>query len=206
MKKIITLIIALVFCISLATTIFAQATEAPTHETTETAETEKTSLMDKALEKLTNSSFWVAIVGVLVAVIAFIAGLKKFINSLSPIIELIKSRADKETVTSAIDKSFKDTSAEISAKLAEATEAIKECKSREDELTTLIALLINNLNINQYAKTEILAKISGIKEYTGSAIEICRAVEAEVQKYKDAEEKIDTPNLDIITTGIAFEE
>lgn len=193
MKKILSTIFVLIFCFAFCVVAFATE-QAPTEE----IQTEETGLIDGILSKFTDSSFWISVVGTLTAIIASLSGVAVFVNKIKGVIDLVKQKADTETVIKALKESNAETTAVINKKLDETNAALKECTSREEELTTLIALLINNSNINPHAKAEIMARVSGLKKITGSVIEAVKEVETEVEKAKAEEIKPDTPALDNI--------
>lgn len=205
MKKILSTLLILALCFIFCIPAFAteQATEEPTQTEETTEATEEASIIDGLLAKFTDSSFWVSVVGVLSAIIASLSGVAVFVNKIKNVTDLVRQKADNETIIKALKDATSETQLEISKKLDETNEALKACTSREEELTTLIALLINNSNINPHAKAEIMARVSGLKEITGTVIEAVKEVEREVEKAKAEEIKPDTPALDNII-GIAL--
>lgn len=190
MKRIVCIFFALVFCFCLCLSASAQEV------------TKDVGVIDSFLAKFTDSSFWVAIVGCLVAVISVLSGVAVFVKKLKKIVELVKGRATKEEIVNAIKEANAETQAEIEKKLTETKEALNKCTTREEELTTLIALLIDYSNINPTAKAEIMARVSGLKELTGPVMDIVKEVEKEVEEAKNQEVKPDTPALDKIAISL----
>lgn len=191
MKRTLCILFSLVFCFSLCLSVSAQEVA-----------TEDTGIIDSFLAKFTDSSFWVAIIGCLVAIVSVLSGVVVFVKKLKNVVELIKGRATKDEIINAIKQANAETQKEIENKLNETKEALSKCTDREEELTTLIALLIDYSNINPTAKAEIMARVSGFKQLTGSVVEIVKEVEAQVEKAKNEEIKPTTPALDKISISL----
>lgn len=191
MKRTLCIFFSLVFCFCLCLSV--SATEVTT---------EDTGIIDSFLAKFTDASFWVAIIGFLVAVVSVLSAVAVFFKKIKNVAELIKGRATKDEIINAVKEANTETQKEIEKKLNETKEALAKCTDREEELTTLIALLIDYSNINPTAKAEIMARVSGLKKLTGSVVDIVKEVEAQVEQAKNEEIKPETPALDKIAISL----
>lgn len=191
MKRTLCIFFSLVFCFCLCLSV--SATEVTT---------EDTGIIDSFLAKFTDASFWVAIIGFLVSVVSVLSAVAVFFKKIKNVAELIKGRATKDEIINAIKEANTETQKEIEKKLNETKEALAKCTDREEELTTLIALLIDYSNINPTAKAEIMARVSGLKKLTGSVVDIVKEVEAQVEQAKNEEIKPETPALDKIAISL----
>lgn len=191
MKRTLCIFFSLVFCFCLCLSV--SATEVTT---------EDTGIIDSFLAKFTDSSFWIAIIGFLVSVVSVLSAVAVFFKKIKNVAELIKGRATKDEIINAVKEANTETQKEIEKKLNETKEALAKCTDREEELTTLIALLIDYSNINPTAKAEIMARVSGLKKLTGSVVDIVKEVEAQVEQAKNEEIKPETPALDKIAISL----
>ena len=200
MKKILFTVLTVFFCFCLCSVAFASEVEIPQESITE-----ESSLVDSIMAKFTDSSFWVAIIGALTTVVAVIGSIATFIKKIKQVIELVKSKADSTTVANAIKEATEESTKAFAGKLDEVKAELQKCTDREEELTTLIALLINNSNINPHSKAEIMARVSGLKQLTGNVIQVVKEVEAEVEKAKAEEPKPEIQALEKVVNKIALD-
>lgn len=222
MKKFL-LSIATVLLFCLCFTFFANASEQVTTETenieaTETVETENNTstntetiepstpeestseLVEYAINLATSSAFWTTVAGVLSALAGLVVFVVKIFNSLKT---LIKSKADTKTVVSAIQDGNKELEDKLTNTIKTLNDNLQNVKAEleiEKEnskvLSTIVTSFILNTKIGTSAKGEILKFATGLKTYTGTAIEMIEQLNQSIEVAKAEEEKIDTPALD----------
>jgi hypothetical protein len=153
--------------------------------------------VDSIIDKLTDSTLWINIGTVAVACLGIIGTVaSKFKN----IASLIARKADTNTVIDAV----KDSNATISKAFADELEKVNkklaEAKDTEDKLYTILVLFITNAKINPTAKAEIMKLLTGAKNFGEDPDAVIAAVNKAIEDAVAAEEKVDTPALDAITT------
>ena len=216
MKKFL-LSIATVLLFCLCFTMFASATEqietekqeasgtiteTTTTETTEssTPEENASELVEYAINLATSSAFWTTVGGVLTALTGGVVFIVKIFNSLKT---LIKSKADTKTVVSAIQDGNKqleeklyETITTLNDNLQNVKAELEIEKENSKQLSVMLTSYILNTKIGTSAKGEIMKMATGLKAYTGTAIEMIEQLNEAIETAKAEEEKIDTPALD----------
>lgn len=153
--------------------------------------------VDNLIDKLTNSALWISIGTVAAACLSIIGTVAaKFKN----IVALISRKADTKTVIDALKDSNSTISKSFNDELTKVQNQLTEAKSTEDKLYTLLVLFITNVKMNPIAKAEIMKLISGAKNFSDDPDGIIEAVNKAIEEAEEAEEKIETPALDAITT------
>lgn len=208
MKRIISLIIAVIFVLTLgAFAVFAEGepveganTEALGDSGTEgsapTVDVQDESKFDKLLEGLTNSTFWTTMGTVLTAVIGMIALFKKHFGTITT---LISGKADTKAINEALKSASAEISAEFSNKLTELETKLSEADDDEKKLMAMFTIFVSNANINPNAKAEIMQYLTGIKDISGKVVDVVDKANKIIADANAAEEKLPTPALDSIT-------
>lgn len=180
----------------------------PTEE--ETAPTEENSAptddADEAWEelkaKITDSATWTMIGAALMTVLSVVATVKKTFDKISV---LVHSKADNETVQSALKdmekdlkETFKNNHKEIAETMKRYEGALQNYEANEQRLYAILTLFMTNCKISESAKAEILNILADVKKYDGDINEVvAQAQEAIDEAIKDAEGKAaPTPTLD----------
>ena len=208
MKRIISLVIAVIFVLTLgACVVFAEGepsadvnsealVDSGAEGSTPTVDVQDESKFDKLLEGITNSTFWTTMGTVLAAVVGMLAMFKKHFGAITA---LISGKAD----TKAINEALKTASSEISAafcnKLNELEAKLAEADDDEKKLMAMFTIFVSNANINPNAKAEIMKYLTGIKDISGKVVDVVEKANKIIAEANDAEEKISTPALDFIT-------
>lgn len=214
MKKFL-LSIATVLLFCLCFTMFASAsdtlqegqgdittsTDAAT-ETTEpsTPKENASELVEYAINLATSSAFWTTVAGVLSALTGGIVFMVRSFNSVKT---LVKSKADAKTIKEEINKGigeltskYEETVVALNSNIQELKKELEVEKDNSKQLTVMLTSYILNTKIGTSAKGEIMKMASGIKQYTGTAVEMIEKLNNAIETAKKEEEKIDTPALD----------
>lgn len=214
MKKFL-LSIATVLLFCLCFTMFASASDTfqegqgdittNTDATTETIEPSTpeenaSELVEYAINLATSSAFWTTVGGVLTALAGGVVFIVKIFNSLKT---LIKSKADTKTVVSAIQDGNKqleeklyETITTLNNNLQNVKAELEIEKENSKQLSVMLTSYILNTKIGTSAKGEIMKMATGLKAYTGTAVEMIEQLNEAIETAKAEEEKIDTPALD----------
>ena len=214
MKKFL-LSIATVLLFCLCFTMFASASDTlqegqgdittSTDAATETIEpsTPKenaSELVEYAINLATSSAFWTTVAGVLSALTGGIVFMVRSFNSVKT---LVKSKADAKTIKDEISKGigeltakYEETVVALNSNIQELKKELEVEKDNSKQLTVMLTSYILNTKIGTSAKGEIMKMASGIKQYTGTAIEMIEKLNNAIETAKKEEEKIDTPALD----------
>ncbi len=207
MKKIIFVILSLTLIFSLCCVSAFAVSENPSEVETEQIdhampvvgddEANENTDVDNLIDKLTNSTLWISIGTVAAACLGIIGTVAaKFKN----IVALISRKADTKTLMDALKDSNSTISKSFNDELTKVQNQLAEAKSTEDKLYTLLVLFITNVKMNPIAKAEIMKLISGAKNFSDDPDGIIEAVNKAIEEAEEAEEKIETPALDAITT------
>lgn len=193
MKRIITFAFALILVFALSFNALAE--EIPTETPDINEEITVTEAEEKGIiDTLMNSTVWISIgsyVSLAFGIVIFVH--KKF----GTIAQMIRNKAEVNDIKGAI----KETVAELKTQLEETQLKLATAQENEKKLTTILCMYImNDTKYNPNAKAEIMKYISGIKDFSGTVLEICNEATAEIQKMNDAEEKEQTPTLDEIVS------
>ena len=208
MKRIISLVIAVIFVLTLgAFAVFAEGEPSAdtnsealgnsgTEGSTPTVDVQDESKFDKLLEGLTTSTFWTTMGTVLAAVVGMLAMFKKHFGTITT---LISNKADAK----AINEALKSASAEISAEFCDKLNALEakltEADDDEKKLMAMFTIFVSNANINPNAKAEIMKYLTGIKDVSGKVVDVVEKANKIIADANAAEEKLPTPALDSIT-------
>lgn len=165
-----------------------------------TPEENASELVEYAINLATSSAFWTTVAGVLTALTGGVVAIVKLFTSLK---NLIKSKADAKTVVDAIQNGIKEISNKyeenvttLNANLQEVKNELAIEKENSKQLSVMLTSYMLNTKIGTSAKGEIMKMASGIKQYTGSAVEMIEQLNEAIEVAKAEEEKIDTPALD----------
>ncbi len=199
MKKIIsTFIVIAMFCMLFCVSAQAEEITGTPEETTVKENTE--ALTENAIEIITNSTFISTLATIFTGVGAVIVFIARFAKSIRI---SIKDKADSKTMVDTINKGigeiddkFKSTINELNAKLENVEKALENEKDNSKQLSIILSSFILHTNIGNSAKAEILKYINGLKEYSGTTIEIIDSLENAIKIAESEEEKIETPALD----------
>ncbi len=225
MKRIITIIAALVLCASLLVfPVFAEdtvtdipvdtvpedtVTDTPT-EPDITPESEEKAFTSELVDALTNGANWAKFGGILAAVLAALAVIGKYASGIKALVggvkSLVEGKASKEDTEKLVKKEGEKI---VSAVLT----AVDDTKKKQDELTAkyneqtaILTLITLQLVKSPYARTEIMNLITTAKMQGKEAAEIVEVIEAEIKAAEDAEEKDPTPALDSILNSVTASE
>lgn len=225
MKKIITIIAALVLCASLFVfPVFAEdtVTDIPVDTVTEdtvtntptepeiTPESEEKAFTEELVDALTNGANWAKFGGILAAVLGTLAVLYKYMsgikNTINGVKNLVAGKASKEDT----EKILKNESKKI---LSATLTALEDTKKKQEELTekyneqtAILTLITLQLVKSPYARTEIMNIITSAKTHGKDVAEIVEVIEAEIKAAEESEEKTPTPALDSIVASVNTEE
>ena len=225
MKRIITIIAALVLCASLFVfPVFAEdtVTDIPVDTVTEgtvtdtptepeiTPESEEKAFTAELVDALTNGANWAKFGGILAAVLAALAVIGKYASGIKALVGGVKSLVEGKASKDDTEKLVKsETDKIISATLT----ALDDTKKKQDELTAkyneqtaILTLITLQLVKSPYARTEIMNLITTAKMQGKEAAEIVEVIEAEIKAAEDAEEKDPTPALDSILESVSTDE
>lgn len=192
MKRIISLIIAVIFVMMLGSfAIFAEGSTAPV------IEVQDTSRFDEMLEGLTNSTFWTTMGTVLLSVIGMLAMFKKHFGNIST---LISGKAETSEINKALKGATEEMSAEFRKKISELEAKLAEADNDEKKLMAMFTIFVSNANINPNAKAEIMKYLTGIKDISGKIVDVVETANKMIEDANAVEEKIPTPALNSIVT------
>lgn len=171
-------------------------------ETTEpsTPKENASELVEYAINLATSSAFWTTVAGVLSALTGGIVFMVRSFNSVKA---LVKSKADAKTIKDEISKGigeltakYEETVVALNSNIQELKKELEIEKDNSKQLTVMLTSYILNTKIGTSAKGEIMKMASGIKQYTGTAVEMIEKLNNAIETAKKEEEKIDTPALD----------
>ena len=225
MKRIITIIAALVLCASLFVfPVFAEdtvtdipvdtvpedtVTDIPT-EPEITPESEEKAFTAELVDALTNGANWAKFGGILAAVLGTLAVIGKYASGIKTLVGGVKNMVEGKASKEETEKLVKsETDKIISATLT----ALDETKKKQDELTAkyneqtaILTLITLQLVKSPYARTEIMNLITTAKMQGKEAAEIVEVIEAEIKAAEESEEKDPTPALDSILNSVSTAE
>lgn len=148
------------------------------------------------IDKITDSTLWVNIGAVGVACLGIISTVvSKFKN----IASLISNKADSNTVIDTVKTSVNDICDSFKMEINRIERELAASKNNEEKLVAMLTIFMTNAKINPNAKAEIMSYLTGIKKLDGNIEEIVAAANANIEASKKAEEKSETPALDLIT-------
>ena len=213
MKKIFVLLVALTLVFSFALSAFAVEGEEVTTPTTENATegeiapptpTEKTeedvtitNYIKNLTDVLGNSSIWTMIATVAAALIAVYAFLRR---KFGIVIDVLKGKAD----TAALNAKFEEKSAELKREFMKTYDAtlarLDAAESNEKAMYAALAIFMTHAKIAPAVKAEIIDRITGIKEMSGTLTEIVAEAEKAITEALEADKKNapETPVLDML--------
>lgn len=216
MKKIFAILVALMLVFSLSLGVFATEGEelttpdgeivtegeisAPTDDTTEDATEDITaenaeSFVKNLIDKLGNSSIWVSI-GTVAAALLGIVGMLH--NKFGALFSLLSGKADTATLTAEVKKSGEAISEAFAKQLAEVKDKLDDYQDNEKKMWAIITIFMTHAKISPAVKVEIMQRITGIKDMTGTLSEILEDAEKSIAETEEAEKALapDTPALD----------
>lgn len=222
MKRIFTLILALILCASLL--VVPAFAEEPTDEAPDgatdttvdapdtpdtpkiTPEGEAEAFTDQLVAFLTDGATWAKFGGIVAAILAVLGVLYKYTSGIKSVIGGVKSLVEGKATKAETEKLIKDEGDKI---LSGVLECIEDTKKKQDELTekyneqtAILTLITLQLVKSPHARTEIMKIISTAKTHGKDAAELVEVIEAEIKAAEEAEEKIPTPALDAIITEV----
>lgn len=223
MKKIFAILVALTLVFSLSLGVFATEGEelttpngeivtdgeisTPTDGTTEDATEDITaenaeSFVKNLIDKLGNSSIWVSI-GTVAAALLGIVGILH--NKFGALFSLLSGKADTATLTAEVKKSGAEISEAFAKQLAEVKDKLDDYQDNEKKMWAIITIFMTHAKISPAVKVEIMNRITGIKDMTGTLTEILEDAERSIAETEEAEKALapDTPALDSLVKEAA---
>lgn len=225
MKRIITIIAALVMCASLFIfPVFAEdtvtdipvdtvpedtVTDTPT-EPEITPESEEKAFTAELVDALTNGANWAKFAGILAAVLAALAVIGKYASGIKTLVGGVKSLVEGKASKDETEKLVKAEGEKIVSAVLTAVDDTRakqaELEQKYDTQTAILTLVTLQLVKSPYARTEIMKILSTADMQGKNVSEIVDIIEKEIKAAEDAEEKPATPALDSILESVSTDE
>lgn len=154
-------------------------------------------LYSEWIDRITDSTLWINVGTVALSVIGIFAMLKKRFGD---IVSLIRGKADGETVTGAIKDSVSEIKTAFMSELQRVEYQLSEYEDNEKKMWAIITIFMTHAKISPSVKVEIMNRLTGIKDMSGSIEEIVECAEAAIAA-AESESKAEapaTPALDSI--------
>jgi hypothetical protein len=173
----------------------------PTVDTPEGGESTTDKDYSKWIDSLTNSALWVSIGSYAAAAIAILAYVKKKFGTFA---DLIKGKADTETLTKALTSGVKDIKKEFSEEYEKINRELLQHQEKEKQMWAMLTIFMTHAKIPSAAKAEIMKCVTGLKDMTGELSEIIEEAEKAIERAEIDEKAMadKTPALDAITKEV----
>lgn len=192
----ISLIICLVLSmvISLGIMIYAAENSETVPQQTEDIEQDADdSRIDQAIEAISSSSFWVALITFIISLIStVILIVKKF----KQVIGIISQIAPHSLTSAESSRNTKEIKEAVMSGFSDVSEQLRQSKEDYKLLLAIFTVFIENTKMNANAKAEILGMIHKIKPLSDNVPEAIDEALEHIRAANAAEEKINTPALD----------